>query len=1083
MTERKLPADQADRTRILEDLNTTMLVEAAAGTGKTTSMVGRMINLLARGVCTADTMAAVTFTRKAAAELRSRFQADLEKAFRNATGVSKKRLAQGLSSVDRCFIGTIHSFCARLLRERPVEAGVDVAFTELDDVEDELIQKQAWDLYVARLHAEGDPILEELDELGLEIGSLVATFHRFASYPDVEEWPAATVVLPELSPYREALDEMVRRTERVLPELPENVGSDKLIPKYRRLPLMARHIRPGSIADFMEVLAECTSVDKPTFKYWPMSKDDALAECGAWNHFCGTFAQPLTKLWLEKRYEPVLRAVKPAVELYDGLRRKSAALNYQDLLLLAARLLRDKPRVREYFRRRFTHLLVDEFQDTDPIQAEVMLLLTATDPVEARWRHCRPVDGSLFVVGDPKQSIYRFRRADIVTYNQVREIIAKVGRIVTLSVNFRTTRPLVEWVNRVFDEEFPDKATDYSPAYVPLVPMKDDDGSLQLSGLRQLRVPEDYRVNAFVTQYEADVIARTIRGCLDSAVRAAAGTGEAASDVGAPPSPGDFMIVTPRKGNLAVYAGKLEELGVPHQVTGGSALNLVDELTLLGQCLSAVIEPDNTVALVSVLRSGLFGISDADLFRFKRMGGRFSYRMPLPANLAPEAAAAFEDAFARLRTHSFWLSTLPPVPAVERIVGDLGLMARAAARPGGSVQAGSFAKALELLREDCSSMATTSELVERLTELVGREEAFDGIAARADDTDVVRVMNLHKVKGLEARVVFLADPTGENQFGLDLHVDRSGERVRGYLKITAEPQGRGPARVLAQPAGWGEFERIEGNFRDGEKKRLLYVASTRAAAGLVITQRAKDNRRNPWSFFAEPLEGASILPDPGPQEPPVTRDLEVSPQDCSLGIQRIRERWSPVLEPTFQTAAAKAVSISHPNLPSSGGEHSTEWGTAVHTVLQAAMLDPAADLLALAEAALDEQGLECSRGGEAVGAVAAVMGSLVWKRAIAAQHVLVEVPFEMRVPLKGEPDSQGKALLRGVIDLAFRESDGWVIVDYKTDRRAPDQLAALAEHYRPQIETYVSAWQSITGEGVHEAGLFFTHSATYWKIL
>ena len=182
------PADQDQRDLILKDLDSTMLVEAAAGTGKTTSMVGRMVNLLAEGRCAPDTLAAVTFTRKAAAELRTRFQVELEKAYRQAKQPKRSRLAHALAAMDRCFIGTIHSFCGRLLRERPVEAGVDVAFREIDEVEDTLLRQDAWSQYVASLYAEDHPILTELEELGLEIGSLQDAFIRFADYPDVQEW-------------------------------------------------------------------------------------------------------------------------------------------------------------------------------------------------------------------------------------------------------------------------------------------------------------------------------------------------------------------------------------------------------------------------------------------------------------------------------------------------------------------------------------------------------------------------------------------------------------------------------------------------------------------------------------------------------------------------------------------------------------------------------------------------------------------------------------------------------------------------------------------------------------------------------
>ena len=172
MSEKVLPPDQDQRQKIVEQLDQTMLVEAAAGTGKTTGMLARMVGLIREGLCPVDTLAAVTFTRKAAAELRTRFQVQLERAAREATGVESERLLVAVAGVERCFIGTIHSFCARLLRERPIEAGVDLAFQELDDELDDQLRSSAWSDFTNRLIVENDTRLDQLQELGLQLDQL-----------------------------------------------------------------------------------------------------------------------------------------------------------------------------------------------------------------------------------------------------------------------------------------------------------------------------------------------------------------------------------------------------------------------------------------------------------------------------------------------------------------------------------------------------------------------------------------------------------------------------------------------------------------------------------------------------------------------------------------------------------------------------------------------------------------------------------------------------------------------------------------------------------------------------------------------
>lgn len=1078
---RIIPPDQDQRDIILHELDTTLLVEAAAGTGKTTGMVGRMVNMLAEGTCTVDTLAAVTFTRKAAAELRSRFQIELEKAGPSAGAVSQKRLRKALEGMERCFIGTIHSFCARMLRERPVEAGVDLDFEEVEEVEDLALRNQAWTTYLKRLYASDDPILNELEELGVEIGQLDATFVKIADYPDVDEWPAAAVPAPDVTQARDALAELIRHMEDVEADLPESTGTDPLMPKYRMIPRMFRQIRRrGRAFELMEILAEFKQV-RPVKKYWPRGAEQANAELALWDDFRTRYAEPLVKQWKEHRYEPLLRAILPAVEIYDRLRADTGKLNYQDLLMKAAGLLRNatSSRVRDYFRHRFTHILVDEFQDTDPVQAEVIMLLTADNPKETNWRKCRPVPGSLFVVGDPKQSIYRFRRADIVTYDQVKQqILRHGGKVVTLTANFRTTRPIVDWVNAAFQEEFQRYAAECSPQYVPLTAVRDDDNAKDLTGVSAIRVPRDCTNNDLIGEYEGELIARTIRHAIDTGFKIPRTVSELAAGIGPEVRPGDFLIVTRNKRRLHVYSRKLQELAIPHQVTGGRALNRVEELSLLYTCLTAVTQPENPVALVAVLRGDLFGISDPDLFAFRRAGGHFSYTSPMPQELDPGIAEQFIDAFEHLKRYAVWLTRFPAISAFERIAADLGLWARAAVSSCGDVQAGGFAKGLELIRAAQRDSWSMADLVSYLGKIVAEDEVYDAVPARPQEASVVRVMNLHKVKGLEAPVVFLADPTGRTQYPAELYVDRASETVRGYLAVTGTFTGMRRKVDLAHPPGWEHYSATEDEFQRAEELRLLYVAATRAGCGLVISLRATYGNRNPWDFFKQALKPMPTLENPGPQQAAFADGAALTEQDAADAFREIEQGWQELAKKTYDVAAVKATTVARGQFTYSLGEHGTEWGTVIHLLLEAAMEDESVDIRALAEAAVGEQGLDPSLAEEAVETVTSVLHSEFWKRAKGSQERLVEVPFQRLKP--GEPDTGAPdTVLRGAIDLAFKESGGWVIVDYKSDRIPEARLDELVRHYSPQVVSYAEAWSEITGLPVIEAGLYFTHLRAY----
>ncbi len=1072
-----LPPDYEQRRKILEDLDETMLVEAAAGTGKTTCLVARMVALVREGRCNIENLAAITFTRKASAELRSKFQVELERAAREVGGEEGARLGDAIGHVDRCFIGTIHSFCARLLRERPIEAGVDLDFKEIEEEEDSVLREATWEEYVAGLYAGDDGTIERLEELGLEVEQLRGGFRCFSMYPDVEEWPAPDIDLGDLHEVRRSLRDYVEHMERLVPSFPAHRGGDAMMQAYERVARLARTRDLARTAELMEVLEDFARNPKVVQKYWPGGGEQAREEQRRWGSFKRDVASPALARWYVKRYAAVIPLFRGAAEVYERRRSASGRLNFKDLLIRASSLLRDHPQVRRYFQGRFTRLLVDEFQDTDPIQAEVMMYLTSEDPDEGDWRRCVPARGSLFVVGDPKQSIYRFRRADIVTYNRVKEIISRSGgSVVELSANFRSVPALLDWLNLVFDSAFPGEADDYSPAACTMLAGLVKKEGAGLSGVDRIDLPGDVSgKKADILSFEPSFIARTIRSWLDAGLRLP-GTEEWG---GREVEPGDFMIITRNKKNLAAYAGELGKLGIPHQVTGGHALRQVEELGLLARCLKAVVEPENPVALVAALRGGLFGLSDRELYAFKRAGGRFSYRSECPSGMDGNTSSRFEDAFSRLMRYDGWLRVLPPATAIERIAGDLGLQMSALVRPGGDVLAGSMEKMFELLRLESAGRACAADIVGYMARQVEEDREFDGIPVKPPERAGVRVLNLHKAKGLEAPIVFLADPTGKSRHDVEVYIDRSGERSRGFMAIRGE---RGRSRfMVASPLSWEDCESEERRFMEAEEKRLLYVAATRAACRLIISSRPNGGKKSYWDFFAPFLEGCRALEETG--GPRIRREAErirVAVGEVREAMEGIYGRLGGIAAPTYEKAATKEVSVTEEEMgPAvSGGEHGMEWGTVIHALLEAAMLDAGEGLEELARALVREEGLEPQAAERALRTVESVRESEVWRRAGAAGEVMVEVPFVMSRGSKSG-DRRLPLILGGAVDLAFKEKGEWVIIDYKTDVVAGRGLDRLVEHYRGQVLAYAGAWREITGEPVKEAGLYFTRTGDY----
>jgi ATP-dependent helicase/nuclease subunit A len=1102
-----VPPDQDQRDLIVTALDINMLVEAAAGTGKTTSMARRMVALLRTGTCAEiRNMAAVTFTRKAAAELRAKFRVGLEGEVRGAEGEEKERLVRALDHIDQCYTGTIHAFCGRLLSERPVEAGIDIAFEEIDEDVDGHLREEAWNEFIAGLLV-NDPagILPGLEAIDIDVRDLRDAFTTFADYPDVHEWPAPP---PENGPPRcddtaAAVEEYVLRIEKLLPRLPQDPKTDTLIPKYRDIPRVVSHYEDlRDPLQLVEVLGRFNTSVRVTQNAWNKTGDltveDAKAEDAAWNDFREVVVRPFLRSWREYRYGPVMKVMFAAREVYERMRAERGQLNYQDLLMKAAALLRENPHVRRYMGKRFTHLLVDEFQDTDPIQAEAMLLMSDADTETAGrdWHRSVPRPGSLFVVGDPKQSIYRFRRADIVTYNRVKEKILGMdseggkGMLVQLSANFRATPEIIDWVNSVFEprpsepgqelHRFPIESSDESPAYVPLRKGRVDQLDGKLSGVLGLDIPRDrapgdkaYNQMEKAVEYEADRIARTIRS---------------ACDTGGPSRPdySDFMIITPKTKRLDVYARKLQEYGIPNQVTGGSALSKVSELKLLYYCLRAVMRPDDPVALVGALRSELFGLSDAALFRFKKAGGSFSYYAEVPESLPEDDAEAFRDAFDRLKAYSRLLAKLPAAAAFEKIVGNLGLLVLASSRPGGDVEAGGVAKAIEILRAAREGVWATTRLVDILGELAETEQKSDALSVRSVEQPMVRIMNLHKVKGLEAPVVFLAEPSGGKPRPAQLYVDRTKPEIKGYMLIGHKDMF-GNLRPIAQPVGWDDLAEKEERFLEAEGLRLLYVAATRAGSALVITQRSSGRASNPWDYFGPHVPPEHEIEDPGPQAAPATETLPLSDEEVSAAASEIASRVSAVRGPTYDAWRARDYALSRETSPrpsaeltaaADEGEHGVEWGSVIHALLDLAARDPGADLERLASVVLPEYGLDAELAPTAVGTVESVTRSELWRRAKASERRLTEVPFHVEI----DDDGALPTLLRGVIDMIFKEEDGWVLVDYKTDRLKDASVQDLVEKYAPQLRVYRDAWQKCTGEKVSETALYFIDNGLYFPV-
>jgi ATP-dependent helicase/nuclease subunit A len=1054
------PQDARERRLITENLDCSMLVEAGAGSGKTTSLVDRMLALIVTGKAAIDRMAAVTFTRKAAAELKGRFQIALEdRLSQDQDEAAKVRYNDALSRMELVFTGTIHSFCGRLLRERPIEAGLAPDFQELEEGENAFYRDRCWAEYLERLHSEESGLLKTITDLGIDPADLLKTYQSVSYYPEVE---VARVKMdrPDFSREKVLVKDFLDHAFTELPSRVPQKGWDGLQDLLRRVRRLLDFLKLANDLDFIQILRVLSKNAKITQYKWP-DKEQAKTLKNEFDEIRDNVVIPCLESWQRYCHFFIMEFIIPAVAYFQEFREKKSLMNFQDLLLKAAALLRESPEVRSYFQERFSHILVDEFQDTDPIQAELILYLTGDDLSEKSWRRLRVKPGALFVVGDPKQSIFRFRRADIDTYSEVKKIIDRSGgQIIPLTTNFRSVPALCTWLNPIFQAKFPEKASQFQAAFEELVPFQQGSGG----GVRRISL-EDCSKQGEAAMEDAELIAAWIYEALQKDLGGSPRRSDREAGVKLS-SPGDVMVLLRYKAHLAIYARALEAFGIPFQVTGSSGFRDSEELRHLLNLLASVAAPDDQIALIATLRGQFFGVSDDLLYRFRAAGGMFSYLGSPDLCQDEEPRERLGAALTELRQFHKWARVKPPAAALSLILDRLGIIPLALIRQMGESRAGNLLKALELsLWEASENLASFSDLVARLSEYYAEIEVEE-MSVEPGKQDAVRLMNLHKAKGLQAEMIFLADPLKASDHPPSLHISRKEDISMGYFVASRE---KGFQRdILGLPPEWPEKESLEVHYQQAEEERLLYVATTRAKQLLVVSTCPQKPNRGPWKDFYQDLVGVPELPAPGQSSVQAIPEGKISPPALETARNDRAARISWGKQPSYAvesvTAAAKA---STQELPFPGdSDKGMSWGRIVHRLLEAAARDSSLDLDLAAQNLLVEEERPVTERDEVVALIKAVMGSELWQRQARAEKRLIEVPFSLML------QEEIPKVMSGVIDLTFKEPDGWVIADYKTDQ-VNGNLDALIAFYRRQVEMYKDFWERMSGERVKEAGLYF----------
>jgi ATP-dependent helicase/nuclease subunit A len=815
-----------------------VVVTAGAGTGKTRTLVARYLSLVAEGL-PLRSIVAITFTRKAAREMRNRVRDEIRVYLEGPDLVAEERRRwQGLyAELDAARIGTIHSLCSEILKAHPAEAGLDPRFQVLDEGQGNILLRQVLDGALARA-ADDETLLGLFALLGeRSLGSTLADMLSrrldaeacFTALPE-PLWPVWEARL--LQPVRAFLDhptvgdcfaELGRVRDDGTLARAEAAGDRLAGPLVRLLALWQEIAARRSASDWGAVLAHLPALRKEMprvgqAKNW-QAHDPRPVLGELRERYDAQLKEPLGKgidLAFEQRLAEAVPALASlfahAAAAYEELKEERQALDYDDLEDGALRLLQEVPAARARWQSEVQALLVDEFQDTNERQRDLVALLNAGR-------------GGLFIVGDAKQSIYRFRGADVVVFRRERERIeGQGGAGFSLETSYRAHRSLIAGLNALLRPVLGEEANPGRPWVEPFVPLRHQREEPGAGFL-----PPHMELHLAVGPKSGGALERAAEALAGRLVELASGEGQGEERGAAGPLDyGDVAILCRASTSFGAYEDALDRAGVPFLTVAGRGFYGRPEVRDVLNALRALADPRDDLVLAGLLRSPAMALSDVALYGLcaarARAGGslwdvlRQGETERLPAALPDDGACALRAAAIISGLHEQVGRT--PVADVLKAFLDLTGYRAALIEAGHGRGARNVSKLLA--DAHASGIVGVGEFLDYVGGL--RDSGTREGESPATAEGAVRLMTIHAAKGLEFPVVIIGDVTRTMGGSGGLIMDPE----LGPLLPVKDPQGRMPA---VYRLGKGRADDQEA----AESDRLLYVVATRAREKLILS--------------------------------------------------------------------------------------------------------------------------------------------------------------------------------------------------------------------------------------------------------
>ncbi len=1041
-----IPRDETVRARVRSELGTSFVISAGAGTGKTTLLVDRIVNIVLTGFLKLDQIAAVTFTENAATTLKLRLRDALERARAEAADSAVvARASEGLTTIERAQVSTIHALCTAMLQERPIESGVTPGFRVADEALSDFIFEEAWEEWLQDRLTGADDLLEEviLSRIPIERTSPIGdpmTLRKFARrlVDQRDLTPHVLTARLDPAPLREWFAARVERACLLIegrPELDTLVGAVKLFRADLDKTADLSGARLGAA-----LASLCVRKTLGNKRMW--KADEAFDECKALMQEVGARIAAWQKEKNAAFYSGIVEALSSVKVIYERRKNEAGVLDYVDLLVKAADALRGNASVRSHFRAKFRAIIVDEYQDTDPLQVEIIETLAGFPSRGVDDSGIPPA--SYVVVGDPKQSIYRFRRADASIFAAACEAAkTRAGvELVSLTQNFRSTPAILRFVNRFFAAAI--KKSPYGqPEYEELVPSPDIPEEKSLIALK-FNMPA--AADSSALEAEAMAIAEFVASVQKGTHQVRDGSVVRKSRAG------DVLVLARRLTQIRVLEQALEQAGVPFVVDGGRSFFLRSEVVETHAVLRAIDDPSDVTSLVAALRSTFFGVSDLAIAEW-RFAGRELSILGAESSAPGPPPDEVSRALALLRRLHEDRTRIAPAALIEKLFDETSIFAALHATERGSTaraqpRISNLRKVVHLARQAEALGLLTLRGFNRVlaNRLDGAGEEPDLPSSRPGDPHTVRIMTIHKAKGLESPIVLLYDCADKFSPRVDvvpLREDSRKEIALGFVKD-------------CQPPDWDTLVlKEEARLRE-EMHRLRYVACTRARDWLVVpippaTERVGDFWHDIAKDVATPRPDTLTL-DTGVIEPSETwsGSFEGPARDRPAELEGFHERRAALLD------AAAAITPNPVSVREDAAKESPPaalppefvgraFGSFVHRLLELADFSKPESVRKIAPALAPAFPLTKEAVARAEAQAEAALSLPIMREAARAALVFREVPISY---------IEEDRLLEGVCDLAFEDEKGWVVVDYKTEAIGEDQVLAQASHHAAQLRRY-----------------------------